>query len=80
MLKEQTLFDGFLRGLLEERADVSIFLINGIKLQGWLDAFDDQVIILKGELMQLVFRHAVSTVVPNKNIAITKPSYKGADK
>jgi len=74
MLKKQTLFDDFLQGLLEENADVSIFLINGIKLQGWLDAFDDQVIILKGGLMQLVFRHAVSTVVPNKNVEIPKLS------
>ncbi|EKE00773.1 MAG: hypothetical protein ACD_21C00279G0001 [uncultured bacterium] len=77
MLKKQTLFDDFLRGLLEENADVSIFLINGVRLQGWLDAFDDQVIILKGDLMQLVFRHAVSTVVPNKNVAIPELS-KGA--
>ena len=79
MLKKQTLFDDFLRGLLEENADVSIFLINGVRLQGWLDAFDDQVIILKGGLMQLVFRHAVSTVVPNKNVEIPK-LYKDADK
>ena len=79
MLKKQTLFDDFLQVLLEENADVSIFLINGIKLQGWLDAFDDQVIILKGGLMQLVFRHAVSTVVPNKNVEIPK-LYKDADK
>jgi len=68
MLKEQSLFDGFLQSLLDESAHVSIFLINGIKLQGQLNAFDDHVVILKSSILQLVFRHAISTVVPNKSL------------
>lgn len=73
MFKEELLSDGFLQHLREENTPVSIFLINGIKLQGQLDNFDQEVVILKNSSSQLVFKHAISTIVPNKNLAVAEP-------
>jgi host factor-I protein len=56
--------DPFLNILRKERIPVSIFLLNGIKLQGRVDAFDQFVIFLKSNVNQMVYKHAVSTVVP----------------
>lgn len=58
--------DTFLRELQKENATVSIFLISGIKLHGVIDSFDEQVILLKNSVTQMVFKHAISTVVPAK--------------
>ena len=73
MFKEELLSDSFLQHLREENTPVSIFLINGIKLQGQLDNFDQEVVILKNSSSQLVFKHAISTIVPNKNLAVAEP-------
>ncbi len=56
----------FLQKLCKEGAPVSIFLVNGIKLHGIIDEFDDHVILLKGTVVQMVFKHSVSTVVPGR--------------
>ena len=70
MSKGQTLQDPFLNALRKERIAVSIFLVNGIKLQGQIDSFDQFVILLKNSVSQMVYKHAISTVVPSRAIKI----------
>lgn len=65
MAKGQSLQDPFLDTLQKDAVPVSIFLVNGIKLHGVIDGYDDDVIMLKNAITQMVFKHAVSTVVPN---------------
>ena len=66
--KGAALQDPFLNILRKERIPVSIYLVNGIKLQGQVDSFDQYVIILKNTVNQMVYKHAVSTIVPSKTI------------
>ena len=68
MLKTQTLQDPFLNALRRQRVPVSIYLTNGIKLQGVVAAFDQYVVLLKNNTKQMVFKHAVATVVPSRNV------------
>ena len=64
MSKGQNLQDNFLNTLRKDHTPVSIFLVNGIKLQGKVDSFDQYVIMLKNTVSQMVYKHAISTVVP----------------
>ena len=74
MSKGQSLQDPFLNTLRKEKVPVSIFLVNGIKLQGQIESFDQFVVLLKNTVSQMVYKHAISTVVPSKNIRITADS------
>ena len=69
--KAQFLQDPFLNELRKEQVPVSIYLINGIKLQGTVDSFDQFVIVLKSSVNQMVYKHAISTVVPSRNVEIS---------
>ena len=68
--KGQTLQDPYLNALMKERIQVSIYLVNGIKLQGQIESFDQFVILLKNTVSQMVYKHAISTVVPARNVRI----------
>ena len=68
MTKRQVLQEPFLNALRKEKIPVSIYLVNGIKLQGQVDSFDQYVIILKNTVNQMVYKHAVSTIVPSKTV------------
>lgn len=68
MSKGQSLQDPFLNALRREKVPVSIYLVNGIKLQGQIESFDQFVILLKNTVSQMVYKHAVSTVVPIRNV------------
>jgi len=68
--KAQTLQDPFLNALRKERIQVSIYLVNGIKLQGYVESFDQYVILLRNTVTQMVYKHAVSTIVPAKSVSI----------
>ena len=70
MSKGQSLQDPYLNALRKERIPVSIFLVNGIKLQGQIESFDQFVILLKNTVSQMVYKHAISTVVPARNVRI----------
>lgn len=70
MSKGQTLQDPFLNALRKEKIQVSVFLVNGIKLHGMIDSFDQYVVMLKNSITQMVYKHAISTVVPSKPIKI----------
>jgi host factor-I protein len=77
MAKGQSLQDPFLNALRRERVPVSIFLVNGIKLQGKIQLFDQFVILLENTVNQMVYKHAISTVVPAR--AITFQGIQGSD-
>lgn len=77
MSKGQSLQDPFLNALRKERIPVSIYLVNGIKLQGQVESFDQFVILLKNNVSQMVYKHAISTVVPAKAITSISTSDEG---
>ncbi len=68
--KGQALQDPFLNTLRKEHVPVSIFLVNGIKLQGQIESFDQFVVLLKNSVSQMIYKHAISTVVPSRAIKI----------
>jgi len=68
MSKGQSLQDPFLNALRKERVSVSIYLVNGIKLQGQVESFDQFVILLRNTVSQMVYKHAISTIVPARNV------------
>ncbi len=70
MSKGQNLQDPFLNALRKEHVPVSIYLVNGIKLQGKVDSFDQYVIILKNTVSQMVYKHAISTIVPARQVRL----------
>ncbi|MFA6051012.1 MAG: RNA chaperone Hfq [Methylobacter sp.] len=74
MSKGQNLQDNFLNALRKEHTPVSIFLVNGIKLQGKVDSFDQYVIMLKNTINQMVYKHAISTIVPSKAVKLAHES------
>jgi len=70
MSKGHTLQDPYLNALRKERVPVSIYLVNGIKLQGQIESFDQSVVLLKNTVSQMVYKHAISTVVPARNVRL----------
>ena len=70
MSKGHSLQDPYLNVLRKERIPVSIYLVNGIKLQGQVESFDQFVIVLRNTVNQMIYKHAVSTVVPAKAVKI----------
>jgi host factor-I protein len=74
MSRGHSLQDPFLNALRRERVAVSIYLVNGIKLQGQIESFDQFVVLLRNTVSQMVYKHAISTVVPARNVRITDPS------
>jgi host factor-I protein len=81
MNKGQSLQDPFLNALRRERVSVSIYLVNGIKLQGQIESFDQFVILLRNTVSQMVYKHAISTIVPARNVKfITNDNEEEEDK
>jgi host factor-I protein len=70
MARGQSLQEPFLNALRKERVPVSIYLVNGIKLQGQIESFDQFVVLLKNSVSQMVYKHAISTVVPARNVRL----------
>jgi host factor-I protein len=68
--KGQMLQDPFLNTLRKEHVPVSIYLVNGIKLQGQIESFDQYVVLLKNTVTPMVYKHAISTVVPSRPVAM----------
>jgi host factor-I protein len=69
MTKGPSLQDPFLNSLRKEKIPVSIYLVNGIKLQGLIESFDQFVVLLKNTVSQMVYKHAISTIVPARNVS-----------
>ena len=76
MAKSQHLQDPFLNACRKEKVEVSIFLINGVKLVGYISAFDQFIIVLssKNTSDQMVYKHAISTIKPEKSVKYQLPS------
>lgn len=72
MSKSHNLQDTFLNTLRKEHVPVAIFLVNGIKLQGQIDSFDQYVVILKNAVNQMIYKHAISTVVPSRAVSMQR--------
>lgn len=70
MAKGQTLQDPFLNTLRKEKVPVSIYLVNGIKLQGTIDSFDQFVVLLNNSVSQMIYKHAISTIVPGRTVTV----------
>jgi host factor-I protein len=70
MSKGHTLQEPFLNALRKERIPVSIYLVNGIKLQGQIESFDSFVVLLRNTVSQMVYKHAISTVVPARPVRV----------
>jgi host factor-I protein len=69
--KGQLLQDPFLNALRKEHVPVSIYLVNGIKLQGHIESFDQYVVLLRNTVTQMVYKHAISTVVPARAVNLS---------
>ena len=77
--KGQLLQDPFLNALRKEHVPVSIYLVNGIKLQGQVESFDQYVVLLRNtSVTQMVYKHAISTVVPARAVSISHDNPKSA--
>lgn len=70
MSRISSLQDPFLNALRREKIPVSIYLVNGIKLQGQIEAFDQFSIVLRNNVNQMVYKHAISTVVPARPVRL----------
>jgi host factor-I protein len=79
MSKGHTLQDPYLNILRKERVPVSIYLVNGIKLQGQIESFDQFVVLLKNTVSQMVYKHAISTVVPSRVVRMPLQNPPGGE-
>jgi host factor-I protein len=79
MARGQSLQDPFLNALRREKVPVSIYLVNGIKLQGQIESFDQFVVLLRNSVSQMVYKHAISTVVPARNVKLPPAEDASAD-
>lgn len=79
MSKGHTLQDPFLNALRKDRIPVAIYLVNGIKLQGQVESFDQFVILLRNSVNQLVYKHAISTIVPTRNVKMPRSEEEGGN-
>ena len=62
----------FLNSLRKERVQVAVFLVSGIKLVGYIESFDQYVVLLKSTVSQMVYKQAISTIIPAR--AVLKPN------
>lgn len=79
MSKGHSLQDPYLNVLRKERIPVSIYLVNGIKLQGQVESFDQFVVLLKNTVSQMVYKHAISTVVPSRPVRVPMTNPDGSE-
>ena len=70
--------DLFLNNARKERVPVTIFLMNGVQIKGYVKGFDSYIVLLESENRQqnLIYKHAVSTIVPGKNINLQNTNQK----
>jgi host factor-I protein len=71
--KPHHLQDPFLNTLRREHVSVSLYLVNGIRLQGQIESFDAHIVLLKNVVTQMVYKHAISTVVPAHRVDYAPP-------
>ena len=79
MNQGRSLQEPFLNTLRLEHVPVSVFLVNGIKLQGTIESFDRFVVLLKNSVSQMIYKHAISSIVPMRNVRIPEDSEGSGD-
>ena len=79
MSKGHSLQDPYLNTLRKEKVPVSIYLVNGIKLQGQIESFDQYVVLLRNTVTQMVYKHAISTIVPGRAVNFSTSETPDAD-
>lgn len=72
MAAGQNLQEAFLDTLCTDQSQVSVYLVNGIKLQGKIEAYDQMVVLLKSTVNQMIYKHAISTIVPAHKVDVQK--------
>ncbi len=73
--KSQNVQDVFLNHIRKNKVPVTVFLVNGVKLQGIITWFDNFSVLLRRDAhSQLVYKHAISTVMPSTPIQLFDPS------
>ena len=73
MQKTQNLQEGFLNRARTERVGVTVFLVNGFQMRGTIRGFDSFAVLLESEgKQQVIYKHAISTIVPAKNISLAE--------
>ena len=73
MQKTQNLQEGFLNRARTERVGVTVFLVNGFQMRGTIGGFDSFVVLLESEgKQQVIYKHAISTIVPAKNLNLAE--------
>ena len=78
--KKQYLQDTFLNSVRKSKTPLTIFLVNGVKLQGVVTWFDNFCVLLRRDgQSQLVYKHAISTVMPSQPVQLYEPSAEEGD-
>ena len=73
MQKTQNLQDAFLNQARRERVTVTVFLVNGFQLRGTVRGFDSFVVIVETDgRQQMIYKHAISTIAPARNLSLTE--------
>lgn len=74
MTERQNLQDQFLNTLRKEHVHCAVFLVNGIKLVGKIESFDQYMVLLRGndQSVQAIFKHAISTVSPTRQVEFSQ--------
>lgn len=65
-----SLQDLFLNQVRKEKIPVTVYLVNGVKLMGTIKGFDNFAILIKQDMQQLIYKHAISTIVPQKAVEL----------
>ena len=71
--------DLFLNNARKERIPVTIYLMNGVQVKGFVKGFDSYIILLEGDNRQqnMIYKHAVSTIIPGKYVSFQNPNQQG---
>lgn len=73
--KKQNLQDTFLNSVRKTKTPLTIFLVNGVKLQGVVTWFDNFCVLLRRDgQSQLVYKHAISTIMPSQPVQLYEPA------
>jgi len=73
--KKQNLQDTFLNSVRKSKTPLTIFLVNGVKLQGVVSWFDNFCVLLRRDgQSQLVYKHAISTIMPAQPVQLYEPA------
>lgn len=78
--KKQNLQDTFLNSVRRSKTPLTIFLVNGVKLQGVVSWFDNFCVLLRRDgQSQLVYKHAISTIMPSQPVQLYEPEHEQDD-